>query len=140
MLSAARVYLTLCRPLNYILATVLARLFLFLSVSDVSINQFHVQTPELDPFPVLVGLLLGFTALIITQLPVQALNYCTVLPDMLFRRLFIQSNPQKLFGNPDWYIQWLGMNDCLYPAWYSVLRTLFCVNPHTPSWNVIGDE
>ncbi len=40
-------------------------------------------------------------------------KYCIfpVSPDMLFRRLFIASNPKYLFGNPDWYIKWLGTVD-----------------------------
>jgi hypothetical protein len=36
-----------------------------------------------------------------------------VLPDMLFRELFTASNPKNLFGNHDWYIEWLGTVDCL---------------------------
>ncbi len=47
----------------------------------------------------------------------------TVSPDMLFRRLFIASNPENLSGNPDLYIEWLGTVDRQYLAWYSDLRT-----------------
>jgi hypothetical protein len=67
----------------------------------------------------------------------------TVSPDMLFRWLFIASNPKNLFGNPDWYIEWLGTVDCQSSAWYSDLRTppaLFCGNPPSCTWNKIGDE
>ncbi len=31
-----------------------------------------------------------------------------VSPEMIFRRLFIATNQKKLFGNPDWYIKWVG--------------------------------
>jgi hypothetical protein len=41
---------------------------------------------------------------------------------MLFHELFTASNPKNLFGNHDWYIEWLGMVDRLYPAWCSDLR------------------
>jgi hypothetical protein len=41
-----------------------------------------------------------------------------VLPDMLFRWLFIASNPiRKLIGNSCWYIKWLGTVDRPFPAW-----------------------
>jgi hypothetical protein len=28
--------------------------------------------------------------------------------DMLFRGSFIAANPKNIFGNPDWFIEWLG--------------------------------
>jgi hypothetical protein len=66
----------------------------------------------------------------------------TVSPGMLFRRLFMATNKKKLFGNPDWYIKWLGMIDRLHQAWCSDLRippSLLCDNPPPQtSWNLIG--
>jgi hypothetical protein len=63
---------------------------------------------------------------------------------MLFRRLFIASNPKNLSGNPAWYIEWLGTVDRQYLAWCSDLRTpppFFCGNPPPPpTWGMIGDE
>ncbi len=39
-----------------------------------------------------------------------------VFPDILLQVIHhIQS--ENLFGNPDWYIKWLGTIDCPYPAW-----------------------
>ncbi len=54
---------------------------------------------------------------------------------MLCLGLFIASSTKQLFGNPDWYMEWLGMADRRYPAWLSDLRTLppsFCGTPPPP--------
>jgi hypothetical protein len=41
-----------------------------------------------------------------------------VSPDMLFRGLFVISNPKKLFGNRGtaWYLELLGTVDSQYPV------------------------
>jgi hypothetical protein len=46
------------------------------------------------------------------------------------------------FGNPDWFMEWLGAVDRRYPAYHSNLRippSPFCGNPLPPTpWDVIG--
>jgi hypothetical protein len=34
-----------------------------------------------------------------------------VSPDRLFCRLFIASSPKYYFGNPEWFMEWLGAVD-----------------------------
>jgi hypothetical protein len=46
------------------------------------------------------------------NIPPTHTRYLTlVLPDMLFRGLFIVSSLKFYFGNPGWYVVWLGMVD-----------------------------
>jgi hypothetical protein len=62
-----------------------------------------------------------------TVYPINTRSY--ISPGMLFGGLFTTSNLKSLFGNPDWYIKWLGIG-----TWESPLPS------PPPAWSMIGDE